>query len=135
MKKFFRGLLITLVVLIILPIALLFIFVFDTGKMSVTYDDNFTQETMTKRLVVDSLDHTVDDKQIKFSITEQDINNYIHAAIKDNEQLNKYLTQLAIDIKDDSYVLNVSGKAWFFETRAKLTTTLSKETVGHGGFY
>ena len=129
MKKFFKGLLITLVVMIILPIALLFIFVFDTGKMAVAYDDNFTQETMTKKLVVDSLDHTVDEKQIKFSITEQDINNYIHAAIKDNEQLNKYLTQLAIDIKEDSYVLNVSGKAWFFETRAKLTTTLSKETV------
>ena len=129
MKRFFKGLLITLVVLIILPIALLFIFVFDTGKMAVTYDENFTQETMSKRLVVDSLDHTVDDKLIKFSLTEQDINNFIHAAIKDNDLLNQYLTQLAIDIKEDSYVLNVSGKAWFFETRAKLTTTLSKETV------
>ena len=129
MKKFFKGLLITLVVLIILPIALLFIFVFDTGKMSVTYDDNFTQQTMSQKLVVDSLDKTVSDKQIKFSLTEQDINNYIYAGIKNNDKLNQYLTQLAIDIKEDSYVLNVSGKAWFFETRAKLTTTLSKETV------
>ena len=129
MKKFFKGLLITLVVLIILPIALLFIFVFDTGKMAVNYDETFTQQAMTERLVVDSLDHTVDNKQIRFSITEDDINNYIHAAIKDNDKLNKYLTQLAIDIKEDSYVLNVSGKAYFFETRAKLTTTLSKETV------
>ena len=129
MKKFFKGLLLTLVVLIILPIALLFIFVFDTGKMAVTYDDNFTQEAMSKKLVVDSLDNTVTDKKVEFSISEQDINNYIHAAIKDNTLLNKYLTQLAIDIKEDSYILNVSGKAWFFETRAKLTTTLSKETV------
>ena len=129
MKKFFKGLLLTLVVLIILPIALLFIFVFDTGKMAVTYDDNFTQEAMSKKLVVDSLDNTVTDKKVEFSISEQDINNYIHAAIKDNTLLNKYLTQLAIDIKEDSYVLNVSGKAWFLETRAKLTTTLSKETV------
>ena len=129
MKKFFKGLLLTLVVLIILPIALLFIFVFDTGEMAVTYDDNFTQEAMSKKLVVDSLDNTVTDKKVEFSISEQDINNYIHAAIKDNTLLNKYLTQLAIDIKEDSYVLNVSGKAWFFETRAKLTTTLSKETV------
>ena len=129
MKKFFKGLLLTLVVLIILPIALLFIFVFDTGKMAVTYDDNFTQEAMSKKLVVDSLDNTVTDKKVEFSISEQDINNYIHAAIKDNALLNKYLTQLAIDIKEDSYILNVSGKAWFFETRAKLTTTLSKETV------
>ena len=76
MKKFFKGLLITLVVMIILPIALLFIFVFDTGKMAVTYDDNFTQETMTKKLVVDSLDHTVDEKQIKFSITEPALSEF-----------------------------------------------------------
>lgn len=129
MKRFFKGLLITLVVLIILPIALLFIFVFDTGKMSVVYDDTFSAEKMSEKLVVDSLDHTKENKKVEFSITEQDINNYIYSAIKDNKQLNKYLTQLAIDIKDDSYVLNVSGKAWFFETRAKLTTTLSKETV------
>ena len=89
MKKFFKGLLITLVVLIILPIALLFIFVFDTGKMSITYDDNFTQQTMSQKLVVDSLDKTVSDKQIKFSLTEQDINNYIYAGIKNNDKLNQ----------------------------------------------
>ena len=129
MKKFFKGLLITLVVLIILPIALLFIFVFDTGKMAVNYDETFSAETMAKNLVVDSLDHTKENKKVEFSISEADINNYIHAAIKDNDKLNEYLTQLALDIKEDSYVLNISGKAWFFETRAKMHTTITKETV------
>lgn len=128
-KRFFTGLIIALVVLIVLPIALLFIFFFDTGKMKVNYDENFTKDKWSMALVVDSLDDTETEKALSFSVSENDINNFIYSAIKDNEELNKYLTQLAIDIKEDSYVLNVSGKAFFFETRAKLTTTLSKDKV------
>lgn len=129
MKKFFRGLLITLVVLIILPIALVFIFLFDTGKMKVTYNEDFTVENWSKGLVVDSLDYAPTVAKAKFVMTENDINNFIHSQIKNNKQLTKYLTQLAVDIKNDSYVVNVSGKALFFETRAKLTAKLSKEVV------
>ena len=129
MKKFFKGLIITLVVLIILPIALAFIFLFDTSRMKVEYDDNFTVEKWSKSLVVDSLDSAPSLAKAKFVISENDINNYIHAQIKDNAELQKYLTQLAIDIKEDSYVLNVSGKVYFFESRAKLTAKLTKEPV------
>ena len=130
MKKFFRGLIITLVVLIILPIALIFIFLFDTGKMKVTYDDNFTMEKWSQALVVDSLDHTVDQKKASFVVSEADINNILYSGIKNNTQIQKYLTQFAIDIQEDAYTLNVSGKFFFFETRAKLATKLSKGKVG-----
>ena len=130
MKKFFRGLIITLVVLIILPIALIFIFLFDTGKMKVTYDDNFTMEKWSQALVVDSLDHTVDQKKASFKVSEADINNILYSGIKNNTQIQKYLTQFAIDIQEDAYTLNVSGKFFFFETRAKLATKLSKGKVG-----
>lgn len=128
MKKFFRILIITLVVLIVLPIALAFIFLFDTGKMKVKYDNNFNQDKMMTALVVDSLDYTVDEKVARFKITESDINNMIHSATKDNTELNKYLTQLAVDITKDSYVINASGKFFFFETRAQITAKLSKKT-------
>ena len=130
MKKFFRGLIITLVVLIILPIALIFIFLFDTGKMKVTYDDNFTMDKWSQALVVDSLDHTVDQKKASFVVSEADINNILYSGIKNNTQIQKYLTQFAIDIQEDAYTLNVSGKLFFFETRAKLATKLSKGKVG-----
>ena len=130
MKKFFRGLIITLVVLIILPIALVFIFLFDTGKMKVTYDDNFTMETWSQALVVDSLDPAESEKKAKFTVTEADINNILYSGIKGNTQIQKYLTQFAIDIQEDAYTLNVSGKFYFFETRAKLTAKLSKDKVG-----
>ena len=129
MKKFFRGLIITLVVLVVLPIALVFIFLFDTGKMKVTYDDNFQMEKWSQALVVDSLDHTVDQKKASFKVSEADINNILYSGIKNNTQIQKYLTQFAIDIQEDAYTLNVSGKFFFFETRAKLATKLSKGKV------
>lgn len=129
MKKFLKGLLITLVVLIILPIALIFIFLFDTSRMQTKLDENFVTENWSKNLVVDSLDVTATEKKIRFGVSEEDINNIIYAAIKDNKELQKYLTQLAIDIQKDSYTLNVSGKLFFFETRAKLTAKISKEIV------
>ena len=129
MKKFLRGLIITLVVLIVLPIALVFIFLFDTGKMSVNYDDDFSKDNWSKALVVDSLDYAPENKMLRFSVSEDDINNFIYSAIKDNSVVNQYLTQLAVDIRDDCYVLNVSGKYSFFETRAKLTAKITKENV------
>ena len=135
MKKFFRGLVITLVVLIILPIALVFVFLFDTSKMAVAYDDSFSKETRSKALVVDSLDPAPTEKMLKFTVSENDINNFIYSATKDNAIINSFLTQLAVDIQEDSYVLNVSGKYSFFETRAKLSAKITKEniTVAGGG--
>ena len=129
MKKFLKGLIITLVVLIVLPIALVFIFLFDTGKMAVDYDENFNKDNWSESLVVDSLDYAPTEKLLKFGVSENDINNFINDAIKNNAQLNKYLTQLALDIREDCYVLNVSGKYSFFETRAKMTMTITKDTI------
>lgn len=134
MKKFFRVLLILLIVFVILPVAFVFIFLFDTGKMKVDYNDSFNKEDWSKALVVDSLDYAPTEKVARFEVSENDINNFIYSALKDNEQFNKYVTQLAIDITDDSYVVNISGKLSFFETRAKLTATLEKMYVSSNGF-
>ena len=134
MKKFLRALLIILIVFIVLPVAFVFIFLFDTGKMAVDYDDNFNKEEWSKALVVDSLDYTKSEQVARFKVTENEINNFIHAALKDKDQFNQYVTQLALDITDDSYVVNLSGKLSFFETRAKLTATLEKMMVASNGF-
>lgn len=98
--------------------------------MKVTYDDNFAMDKWSQALVVDSLDHTVDEKKASFKVSEADINNILYSGIKNNTQIQKYLTQFAIDIQEDAYTLNVSGKFFFFETRAKLATKLSKGKVG-----
>lgn len=134
MKKFFITLAILLVVFIVLPVSLAFIFLFDTSKMAVSYDDNFNKEEWSKALVVDSLDYAPTQKIARFEVSESDINNFIHAALKGNDQFNKYVTQLAVDITDDSYVVDISGKLSFFETRAKLTATLEKMIVASNGF-
>ena len=101
--------------------------------MPVKYDDTFTAEKWSQNMVVDSLDYAKTEKKARFSVTEEDINNIINSEFKKNTELKKYLTQFAIDIQDNAYVLNVSGKAFFFETRAKLTTKLTKEKVYAAG--
>ena len=132
MKKFFKTLVIILIVFIILPVALIFIFFFDTGKMNVKYDENFNNEEWSTALVVDSLDNTAAAKEIKFMVTQDDINNLIHGAFKDNQELQKYLTELAVEITDDHYIINASGRLYFFETRAKLHATLERKIVSNG---
>lgn len=102
--------------------------------MKVDYKDNFTKEDWSKALVVDSLDYAPTEKVVRFEVTENDINNFIYSALKDNAQFNQYVTQLAVDITDDSYVVSISGKLTFFETRAKLTATLEKMYVSSNGF-
>ena len=134
MKKFFIGLAIFLVVFIVLPVALTFVLLFDTGKMAVDYNDSFNKEDWSKALVVDSLDYAPTDEVVRFEVTENDINNFIHDALKDNAQFNQYVTQLAVDITDDSYIVSISGKLSFFETRARLTATLEKLNVSSNGF-
>ena len=134
MKKFLKVLAILLVVFVVLPVALAFIFLFDTSRQAVNYNDNFNKEDWSKALVVDSLDYAPTDKVARFEVTEDEINNFIHDALKGNAQFNKYVTQLAVDITDDSYVVSVSGKLSFFETRAKLTASLEKMMVASNGF-
>lgn len=134
MKKFLKVLLILLVVFVVIPVAFAFIFIFDTGKMAVDYDENFNKEEWSKALVVDSLDYAPTEQVARFSVSENDINNFIKDALKDNDQFNEYVTQLAVDITDDSYIINVSGKLSFFETRARLTATLEKMMVASNGF-
>ena len=129
LKRLITTLIILLVIFVVLPVALAFIFLFDASKMKVTYDENFDEQKWSKALVVDSLDDVSTTGYASFSVTEGDINNFIHNAIKDEEVINQYLSQLALDIQDDCYVLNVSGKAYMFQTKATLTAKLSKELI------
>ena len=133
MKKFFRGLIIILIVFVILPVAFVFIFIYDSSKMSVHYDKNFSKEEWGKALVVDSLDNTASEKIVRFEASESDINNLIRTSLKGNKEFNEYVTQLAVDITNDSYVVNLSAKWNFFETRSKLTAKLQKMIVTNNG--
>ena len=93
LKRLIRALIILIVIFVVIPVALACIFLFDTSKAKVTYDDNFDQQKWGKALVVDSLDNTETNKYASFSISESDVNSFIHGAIKDNEVVNQYLSQ------------------------------------------
>ena len=134
-KKKHVGLIIFLiifVVIFVLPPAFVFIFIYDTSMMKVTYDQTFNAEKWGEALVMDSLDNTVTDQAASFSITESDINNIIYQSIKDEEELNKYVKQIAIDIGKKNYNFNISAKLGFFQTRLKLSMRIEKLKMPKG---
>ena len=123
---------IVLVVFFILPPALAFILLFDSGKMKVDYDENFSTEKWGESLVVDSLDKTVSDEIIQFSATEKDINNMLYSSYKDNAEMKEFLNQIALDIREKSYVFSLSAKLGFFQTRIKISASLDKMEMTKG---
>ena len=134
-KKKHVGLIIFLVIFLVFfvfPPAFVFIFIYDTSTMKVNYNNTFNAEKWGEALVMDSLDNTVSDQAAKFSIKEDDINNIIYNSLKDNEEINKYVKQVAIDIGKKSYNFSVSAKLGFFQTRLKLSLKIEKMKMPKG---
>ena len=132
-KGWLVGLVIFLLIFIVIPGSLALL-CYDTGMMDITYDENFDKNHFTSSLVNDSFDNVKDDGYLKFSVSESDINNLIYSTYKDNTQLRKYLKQFAIDVKEDTYVFNISAKLGFYQTKLKITTRLEKTMIenSHG---
>ena len=124
---------IVIVVFFILPPALTFILLFDGSKMKVNYDENFSVEKWSESLIVNSLDETETNEVIKFSVSENDINNALYSGYKDNQELKEFVDQIAIDIKQNSYTLSLSAKLGFFKTRIKVSAQLEKKPIEDEG--
>ena len=122
-------LLVVFLVLFVFPPAFVFIFIYDTSKMKVTYDEAFDSDKWAESLVMDSLDNTVSEGAAKFSITESDVNNMLYQSYKDSEEMQQFVKQIAIDVRKNSYVFSISASLGFFNTRIQIVTNLSKGQV------
>ena len=128
-------LLVVFLVLFVFPPAFVFIFIYDTSKMKVTYDEAFDSDKWAESLVMDSLDNTVSEGAAKFSISESDVNNMLYQSYKDNEEMQQFVKQIAIDVKKNSYVFSISASLGFFNTRIQIVTNLSKGQVENRNGY
>ena len=122
-------LLVVFLVLFVFPPAFVFIFIYDTSKMKVTYDEAFDSDKWAESLVMDSLDNTVSEGAAKFSISESDVNNMLYQSYKDSEEMQQFVKQIAIDVRKNSYVFSISASLGFFNTRIQIVTNLSKGQV------
>lgn len=135
-KKSKAGLIIFLIFLtifIIIP-GVLLLLIYDNGMMNITYDEAFNNEKFSQSLVNDSLDNVAETGYAEFSVSESDLNNIIYSSYKDNDQVRKYVKQVAVDIKDDEYVFYLSAEVFnFYKTRVKLVTKFEKAMVEDEG--
>ena len=128
-------LLVVFLVLFVFPPAFVFIFIYDTSKMKVTYDEAFDSDKWAESLVMDSLDNTVSEGAAKFSITESDVNNMLYQSYKDSEEMQQFVKQIAIDVRKNSYVFSISASLGFFNTRIQIVTNLSKGQIENRNGY
>ena len=58
---------------VILPIALVYGIFYDAGTKKVTYDEEINLKEVGNRIIVDSIDNTVETAKMGLSITEHDM--------------------------------------------------------------
>ncbi len=103
----------------------------DNGTKELNIDENFSFGDMASRVIVDCLDYTTAQEQIKISVTEDDLNNIIYWGLKQaNMQDNQYLTKVYCDINGNNYDFYADLNGVIIKSRVKIATTLGESEDG-----
>ncbi len=121
-------------VILVAPIAALYICFYDGTYKSVEKDPNFEAKDFLQEKLISALDTTKDDGQVAVKVSEDDFNQIFLAAsdgVKGKfPALNNYLDGADVKTGDDQYVFSVNahlGK--IFKSRARLYTELTSEEI------
>ena len=135
-KKKKKGWIIALVVILLiiaLPIAFLYIFIYD-GANPKTYETKDFETTIRQKSVL-ALDETRENKAaIDLSFDKEDLSSLFQSATESvPAEMKKYLNGLDVSIKGNEYRFNVYVKNLpvGFKTKVSLVTTLKEETEGY----
>lgn len=128
-KRKHKGLkifLIVLCIIIVLPIAFLFIAFFDSGTKNVSNKDvhyeNLVSEVVYKGL--EKLDYA--HPQLSFKIDEEMIDGILMSAC-DKINQKQYIPKMYCFINDNNYTFVMDAQISFFKTRVFLNTSLTKD--------
>lgn len=99
--------------------------IYDGKTETIEYEEDFKFETMGNRILVDSLDTTVEQQRVSIKLTQSDVNNLIHMGLS---QVNLPVVKKAYVVVDgETYHFYVDLDAYVIKTRAHLTTTLRED--------
>lgn len=121
--KIFLGIFIPLFIVIILPISLAFIFLYDSSFNDEKYPTNLTVEKCFNDGLYSSVENTKEDGFIKFNGTEYALNSLLHSIIDINNLLDNasnYVPNYYFDINNSDLTLSIDLKLSFFKTKLKL---------------
>ncbi len=124
--------LIIIALIIILPIAFVFIFFFDNSSKELNLKKDWDNTLSLERIAIDSFDNTKEDKKINFKLDEQDLNELIYKNVGDalkNTQAEQFIRQAYVTIENDQYIFSIEAQAFGFQTKLSMYTTLSSQAV------
>ena len=131
MPGFLKFLIIFISVILGLAIILVvvaFICFFDNGHKNVPIKEQYETSEVFNELMVDSLDNTVTTKKITFALAEDQLNQIIYNAFKDNEDAKEYLKNFYVEVNDGKFDFVAEVQAInFVKTRLTISTELEMD--------
>ena len=140
--KFLLVLFIIILILIGLPIALLYIFVYDAGTKTVWRNNDISSEKYTEvlssNIVSQSIDNTSNDGKMTIALKDDDINTFISYALDSlNPTVKSYVPSAYFDFVSNQYNLYVNAETPFFphfKTRIRLIANVNSIPEPDKGF-
>ena len=111
-------------VFVVGPIALIYGLFYDPTTKRVTLQDNFTFESISNRLIVDSLDYAPTEGKIDIKVTENDLDNVLHLAMQSVTSKTPYIRKAYVNVRGNRYYFYVDLDAKIIKSRVKLSTEL-----------
>ena len=128
MPGFLKFLIIFISVIIGLALILVvtaFICFYDNGHKDVPVKADYETSEVFNELMVDSLDNAKANKKITFALAEDQLNQIIYNAFKDNEEAKEYLKNFYVEVNDGKFDFVAEAQALnFVKTRLTIGTEL-----------
>ena len=123
--RFLIGFFITIIVIAGLLVGAVFICFFDGSHKQTNVKEEYTNQEVFNEILVDSLDNTKTSQKINVAITEDQLNQVLYNAYKDNNELKGVIKNFFVEADNGKYnfIMEVDAMG-YFKTRLILATHL-----------
>ena len=125
-KRRWPFVLLLVIAVLVLPIAALFIFVYDANTKQLNIPENETVENISNNITVDSLDSAPTDHKLNFVVTGKDMDAIIDCALRDAGAKGGVVKKAYVYVHENRYAFYVDLDLRVFKTRIKFDTLLEE---------
>ncbi len=120
------AVLITLLLVVAIPIGLTYGLFYDDASKDITLQPAGNANNIGNRIMVDSLDKTVEEHKINAILTENDVDNMIYYGLHDSGWESKIVKKAYVGVVGNRYKFYADISMDFFKTRIRFDTILQE---------
>jgi len=118
--------LIVFLLLTILPVVIIYVVLYDANTKQVHIQNDVTLKTAGNRVMVDSLDHTLDHETMEIIVNENDMDNILHVGLKKAVGQSTVVKKAYMYVNKDRYNFYIDLDGNIIKTRIKVYTLLEE---------